>query len=107
MRTPPLAMVLTAAAICMAFTESDWPNAIRSRSGSFQMLGSGRMPRDSAPRPTLVGWPRPNLARYERSSPGANLSEASTVPTFDDLASTPASVSLISPWSQWSWMTRS
>ena len=29
------------------------------------------------------------------------------MPTFDDLASTPARVSLISPWSQWSWMTRS
>ena len=107
MRTPPLAMVLTAAAICMAFTESDWPKAIRSPIWLFHTLGSGRLPRDSAPSPTLVGWPRPNLARYARSSPGANLSEASTVPTFDDLASTPASVSLISPCSQWSWMTRS
>ena len=47
-RTPPLAMVLTAAAICTALTESDWPKAMRSSVWLVHSEPEGRMPGLSA-----------------------------------------------------------
>ena len=43
-RTPPLAIVLIAAAICTALTESDCPNAIRSLVCDVSSGPAGMMP---------------------------------------------------------------
>ena len=61
-------MVLTAAAIWIGVTDSDWPKAIRSSACSVHSAGSGRMPGDSASRPD-VGAP----AETERVEVGAQL----------------------------------
>ena len=106
-RTPPLAMVFTAAIICSALTETDWPNAIRSPVCEVHMLGSGRMPGVSPRIPTSVRRPSPNRSRYSRSWPSRYLSAASTVPMLEDLASTPARVSRISSWGNQSLIGRS
>ena len=73
-RTPPLAMVLIAAAICTALTDSDWPKAIRSlRSGWSRRLSSGRMPWLSPRTPMSVRWPSPNAVEVAAQLAAAEL----------------------------------
>ncbi len=62
-RTPPLAMVLIAAAICSALTDIDCPKEIRSSVWLVHMLGEGRMPGVSPITPTPVRVPRPKASR--------------------------------------------
>ena len=91
-------MVLTAAAICTALTESDWPNAMRS----CDLAGStgspvGRMPGGLAAHADVGALAEAELRAGRRAArPGANLSAASTVPMLEDLAMTPARVRWIS-----------
>ena len=62
-RTPPLATVLTAAAIWATLTERDWPKATRSLVCEVIASPGVRMPGVSPRTPTSVRWPRPNFCR--------------------------------------------
>ena len=62
-RTPPLATVLIAAAICTALTDSDCPNAIRSLVCDVSSGPAGMMPAVSPRTPMSVVRPRPNERR--------------------------------------------
>ncbi len=62
-RTPPLAIVLTAAAICRPFTDTLWPKAMRSWIIPFQAALDGSRPAVSPVTPMSVRWPRPKRVR--------------------------------------------
>ena len=61
--TPPLAIVLTAAAICTALTARPWPNAMVSWLIWAHCDGSASRPAVSPRTPMSVRWPSPNLRR--------------------------------------------
>src|SRR5579864_7834988 len=61
--TPPLAMVLYAAIICMAVTAMPWPNATVANVTPDHFAGSSSRPGDSNGNCSAVSWPSPNLWR--------------------------------------------
>ena len=67
-RTPPFAIVLTAAAICTPLTESDWPNAMRSCIWWVQVLPAGSRPEVSPRTPMSVRLAEPEAAAGSRGA---------------------------------------
>src|SRR5450756_1470365 len=94
---PPLTMPAIAAASCTAVTDRPCPNAIWSRVLSASDV-DGTEPDASPGRPRPVVDPSPNERRYSTSLVLSICRVRSTVPMFEEFATTPRAVTLIALW---------
>src|SRR5450756_2682561 len=94
---PPLTMPAIAAASWMAVTDRPCPNAIWSRVLSASDV-DGTEPDASPGRPRPVVDPSPNERRYSTSLVLSICRVRSTVPMFEEFATTPRAVRLIVLW---------